>query len=80
MRGATGNTTGALADFAEAALAPTPERLLRLAHMKCVADQFTEAIEVAQRAVKAGLDPATLRPSDRPRLELLTKRLGMTIR
>ncbi|MFM8891395.1 MAG: tetratricopeptide repeat protein, partial [Planctomycetia bacterium] len=73
---ATGYVAGAVRDLSEAVLAPTPERLLHLAHAKAAAGDASEARAPLQRARAAGLDPEPLRPSDRQRLDQLVKTLG----
>lgn len=75
-RVATGSLLLATTDLSEAVLAPTPIRLLHLAHAKALGGETGEASTVLDRAMKAGLDAATLRPADRKRLEYLGEKLG----
>lgn len=76
----TGYTAGAVRDLTEAAMAPTPERLLHLAQAQSATEAYADARSTLQRAAKAGLEPAALRPSDRQRLDLLAKTLGIKLR
>ena len=77
---ATGNTAGAIRDLSEAVLAPTPERRLHLAFAKMLTDALAEARDVIQAAAKSGLQMESLRPTDRERLDTLTRRLGLALR
>lgn len=77
---ATGSTSDAVRDLTEAALAPTPERLLHLADAQNLAQRYGEARATLPRAAKLGLDPAVLRPTDRQRLERLERTFGNSFR
>jgi Flp pilus assembly protein TadD len=74
---AAGDFSAAIPHFTEAALAPSPARLLHLAHALCLVGDSATAAAQMQRATKLGLEPATLRPSDRQQMEVVLQRLGM---
>lgn len=79
-RVAAGAPEAAIQNFADVLLAPTPVRLLHIAHTLCLIGDGGTARGHLERAVRLGLDPSTLRPSDRQRLDFIVQRLGLQLR
>jgi len=77
---ASGNPEAAIQDYGDVVLTPSPVRLLHVAHTLCLIGDEGNARGQLERAVRLGLDPASLRPSDRERLDFIAKRLGLQLR
>lgn len=77
---AEGDLETAVQDLTDVVLAPTPVRILHVAHTLCLIGDDGNARGQLERALRIGLDPTTLRPSDRERLDYLVKRLGLQLR
>lgn len=77
-RAGTGNVAGAISDFTDAVLVPTPTRLLHLAYGEARAEDFRGAMAALEQAVEAGLDAPNLRPMDRQCLDDIVQRLGLS--
>lgn len=77
---ASGNLEAAIQDFGDVVLTPSPVRLLHIAHTLCLIGDEGNARGQLERALRLGLDAASLRPSDRERLDFIAKRLGLQFR
>lgn len=78
VRLAAGDTRRAIADLEEAALSPSPLKLLHLAVAQAEDRQPLAARRSLERAKKLGLDPAQLPAADRERLAKLEATLAGT--
>lgn len=79
-RVAAGDFEAAMQDLQDVVLAPTPIRILHVAHTLCRIGDDTNARGQLERALRLGLDPKSLRPSDREQLDLIVRRLGLQLR
>ena len=74
--GARGSGCGGDEDLEEAALSPTPVKLLHLALAQAEDKQTLAARRSLEQAKKRGLDPLLLIPADRARLERVEAAIG----
>lgn len=79
-RVAAGDHVPAIKDFTEAVLAPSPIRLLHLAHVQCLIGNQFDARSSIEQSLKQGLDTAVLLPGDRRKLDFIRGRLGLETR
>ena len=76
VRLAAGDPRRAIEDLEEAALSPTPVKLLHLALAQAEDKQTLAARRSLEQAKKRGLDPLLLIPADRARLERVEAAIG----
>lgn len=76
VRLAAGDPRRAIADLEEAALSPSPVKLLHLALAQAEDKQTLAARRSLEQAKKRGLDPLLLIPADRARLERIEAAIG----